>query len=158
MALYSANNRMSGTQQALTTTYKTLLNAVGATTFRLRLWEVSMGADGAPNATDCQIAWDVAIKDATTAGPASANVTPQKLNPADRAATLVINGNMTAEATTYTPTIGFALNQRASQRWVAFGPDQCLILAATASIGLGIRALSPTYASSALADIIYEEV
>ncbi len=100
----------------------------------------------------------MANKDATTAGTASATVTPQKVNPADRAATLVVNGNYTAEATTFTSALTIALNQRASQRWVAFGPDQALIMPATASFGLGIRALSPTYAANALADLIYEEV
>jgi hypothetical protein len=157
MAFYSANNRMAGSQQALSTSYKTLLNIVGATTFRARLWEFTVGADGAPNATDCQIVWDVANKDATTAGTGSAT-TPQKVNPADRAATLVVTGNFTAEPTTFTSALTLALNQRASQRWVAFGPDQALVMAATASIGLGIRALSPTYAANALADIVYEEV
>jgi hypothetical protein len=158
MARYSANNRMSGTQQALSTSYKTLVNIVGATTFRVRLWELTMGADGAPNATDCQIVWDIANKDATTAGTASANITPQKTNPADRAATLTVSGNFTAEPTTFTPYLTMALNQRASQRWVAFDQDSAIVMAATASIGLGVRALSPTYASNGLADVIYEEV
>ena len=158
MAFYTVHNRLGGTQQNLTTTYKTLVNIVGATTFRTRLWDVMVGPDGAPNATDCQIVYDVANKDATTAGTAGAAVTPNKTNPADRTATLVANVNYTAEPTVFTSNLPLALNQRASQRWVAYGPDQCIIMAATASLGLGIRALSPTYAAPVLATVMYEEV
>ena len=158
MALYSSNNRTGGAQQVLTTTFKTQLNIVGATTFRTRIWEFSMGADGAPNATDCQIVYDVGNKDATAAGTPGAAATISKLNPADRTATLVVSPNYTAEGTVWTPNVTISLNQRASQRWVAFGPDQGIVMAATASLGLGCRALSPTYASNVLVDFIYEEV
>lgn len=156
MALYSLNNRMAGTQQAMTTTYKTLINIIGATTRRAQVWEVMVGADGAPNATDCQIVYDVSTKDATTAGTGT-STTPGKLNPADGAAVLTASGNYTAEATTFTSLMTLALNQRASQRWVAFGENQCLVMAATVSLGIGVRALSPTYAANALANVIFAE-
>lgn len=157
MAFYTVHNRLGGTQQNLGATFKTIVNIVGAATFRTRLWEVDVGPDGAPNATDCQIVYDIANKDATTAGTGTA-VTPNKTNPADRAASLVVNANYTAEPTTFTSSLSLALNQRASQRWIAYGPDQTLVMAATASLGLGVRALSPTYAAPVLVSAMYEEV
>lgn len=157
MANYVAHNRLGGTQQNLSTSFKTLLNVVGATSYRARIWGLMVGADGAPNATDCQIVYDIASKDATTAGTGTA-VTPNKANPADRAAGLTVNANYTAEPTTFTSVLAIPLNQRASQRWVAYDANQCIVMAATASLGLGVRALSPTYASPALATIEYEEV
>lgn len=157
MANYTVHNRLGGTQQNLSTSFKTLLNIVGATTFRARMWGLMIGADGAPNATDCQIVYDIASKDATTAGTGT-SVTPNKTNPADRAAGLTVNANYTAEPTTFTSVLSIALNQRASQRWVAFDANQTIVMAATASLGLGVRALSPTYASPALASVEYEEL
>jgi hypothetical protein len=156
MALYSVHNRMAGTQQALTTTFKTMANLIGATTRRAQLWEASFGADGAPNATDCQIVWDIASKDATTAGTGT-SATIQKLNPADGAAQLTASVNYTAEPTTFTSLMSLALNQRASQRWVAFGENQAIIMPATLNFGLAVRALSPTYVNNGLANLIFAE-
>jgi hypothetical protein len=156
MALYSLDNRQAGTQQAVATAYKTLVNVIGATSRRALLWDLEVGADGAPNATDCQIVWDVANKDATTAGTGTA-ATPRKNNPADGAAQLTASVNYTAEPTTFTAAMTIALNQRASQRWVAFGPDQCIIMPATLNFGLACRALSPTYTGNALANMQFAE-
>jgi len=158
MANYTVHNRLGGAQQNLTTTFKTQINIVGAATFRARMWGLMVGADGAPNATDCQIVYDIASKDATTPGTAGGAATPNKTNPADRAAGLTVNTNYTAEPTTFTSVLAIALNQRASQRWVAFDANQTIVMAATASLGLAVRALSPTYASLALASIEYEEL
>jgi hypothetical protein len=156
MGVYSLNNRMVGAQQALTTTMKTQVNLIGAATRRALVWEFMVGADGAPNATDCQIVYDVATKDVSTAGT-STPATPVKTNPADGAAVLTAAVNYSAEATVYTPMVSLALNQRASQKWTAYGPDQMLIMAATATIGLGFRALSPTYAANVLVNVMFDE-
>lgn len=156
MALYSLHNRMAGTQQNLSTSFKTLINIIGATTRRAQVSEFMVGADGAPNATDCQIVYDLASKDATTAGTGT-SATPGKTNPADGAAQLTALVNYTAEPTTFTSLLSLALNQRASQRWVAFGESQAIVMAATASIGLGLRALSPTYAAPALGSMMFAE-
>jgi hypothetical protein len=148
---------MGGTQQALSSSFKTILNIVGASGARARISEISLGPDGAPNATDCQIVYDIASKDATTAGTGTA-VTPQKEDPAARAATLAVNANYTAEPTTFTSVKSIALNQRASMVWQVADKEQMLILPATASLGLGVRALSPTYTNNVLVGYVYEEI
>lgn len=161
MALYSGGNRnaTSPAQTSMTTTAKTMieLSAVTATLKRGRLWEYKVGLDGAPNATDCAYVVDVVRITAVGTGVAS---TPNALNPAD-----AVSGHLNKINDTVEPTVTansqvdmLALNQRASQRWVAFGPDECLVWPATNVNGLAIRFLSPTYASTAAVDVKYEDM
>jgi len=158
MARYALHNRAAGTQQAVSTAYKTLVNIIGATTRRARMWQVAFGADGAPNATDCQMVWDLCTKDATTAGTGtSATSNIIKLNSADGAPQLTAAVNYTAEPTVFTSVFNFAINQRASQLWTAFDQDQCVVMPATANFGLAVRVLSPTYTNNALATMVFEE-
>jgi hypothetical protein len=61
---YEVNNRLAGTQQNISTTYGATSVAVSVfgTTGALvrgKLVEYAFGADGAPNASDCQIVYDV---------------------------------------------------------------------------------------------------
>jgi hypothetical protein len=159
MAQYIMNNTFGGTQQALTSTAKTLTAVVGAATCRVRVWDVNVGASGTYNATDCSIRYDVATKDASTAGTAtaitSANTPP--LNPADAVALASGNVNYTAEPTVYLSKLPLELNQRASQRWNATSADQCIVIAATASFTVGVRASSGTYVGTATATLIFDQ-
>lgn len=159
MALYGVNNRLAGTQQALAATFKTLvaLSSVTATLKRGRLWEVDFGADGAPNATDCQIVWDISRQ--TGAGTGSA-ATPTPLNPADVASGITALVNCTVEPTVTAASSLFsvALNQRASQCWRAMSADQALVWPATNLAGIVVRALSPIYAANALAQTHHEDM
>lgn len=159
MALYNVNNRMAGTQQAMTTTFKTVvgLNAATATLKRGRVWELNFGADGAPNATDCQIVYDVSRMTAAGTGTAA---TPTPDNPADVASGIVATVNYTAEPTVTAASSLFsiALNQRASQCWRAMSADQCLVIPATNLAGLVLRALSPTYAANVLGHTVHEDM
>lgn len=152
---YSTNNRLAGSQQAMTTTFKTLveLTAATATLTRGALMDLSFGADGAPNATDCQIVYD--LSRATTIGTGTA-ATPLPLDNTSGAAGSVGTVNHTAE-----PTITAAsslymipLNQRASLR-VFF--DQGIRWPATNLNGLAFRALSPTYTGNVGATLFHEE-
>jgi hypothetical protein len=151
MARYHVDNRLSATQQVLSTTFKTQLSltAATATLCRGQIVELSYGADGAPNATDCQIVYDVSAQ--TAAGTPSTTVTPTKHNPADVASRTVAAINYTAEGTiTATSTVFTrSLNQRASQQWYA-NPGSELVWPATNLAGLAVRALSPTYAAAVL--------
>ena len=159
MGMYSTNNRLAGSQQNLSTSFKSLvgLNAATASLRRGRLWEIEVGTDAAPNATDCPVTWDIARQ---TAAGTGTSATPLALNPADAASDTVATVNYTAEPTVTAAStlLALALNQRASQRWVAFSPDQALVWPATNLAGLVIRALSPTYASVALATAIHEDL
>jgi hypothetical protein len=89
MALYSTNNRLAGSQQNLSSSYKTIIAmtaATGAATLKRGwIYEAEVGADGAPNATDCAIVWDWSRQ--TAAGTSTA-ATPNPLDAADAAAGL----------------------------------------------------------------------
>lgn len=145
MGLYNLNNRHAGTQQAITTTYKTqvLAQAVTATLRRGRIMDLVVGPDSAPNATDCQYNFDVSRS--TTLGTAT-SVTPPPDDPADAAAgaTCVANHTVEPTVTATSSLLMIALNQRASQRWVALNEMYGLIWPATNLNGLVVRALSPT--------------
>jgi hypothetical protein len=159
MAKFHVDNRLAGSQQALTTTFKTqvALTAATATLCRGRIYEMNFGADGAPNSTDCNIVYDVSRQ---TAAGTSTGLTPLALDPANVASRTVGSGNFTAEGTiTATSTVfDQTLNQRASQRWVAMDQDSMLFWPATNLAGLAFRALSPTYTGNVLANIYYEDL
>ncbi len=155
MGRYSVNNRLAGTQQANTTTFKSQISTAAATATLCRgsAIDVSFGADGAPNATDCQIVYD--ISRLTTAGTATA-LTPLALDNALGAAGTVAQGNFTVEPTiTGTSSMYMiALNQRASLR-VFF--DQGLRWPATNLNGLVFRSLSPTYTGNTSYTVMFDE-
>ncbi len=157
MARYSTNNRLAGTQQAVSTTFKTqlALTAATATLCRGQIVEVSYGADGAPNATDCNIVYDISRQ---TAVGTSTAATPLGTNPADVASRTVAAVNFTAEGTITAASTIFTrtLNQRASQQWYA-NPGSELVWPATNLAGLAVRALSPTYASNILVETKHDD-
>lgn len=160
MALYSINNRLAGTQQALTTTFKTQMSltaATGAATLKRGwIYEWEVGADGAPNATDCAIVYDWSRQ---TAAGTSTSATPNPLDSADTAAGLVCTVNFTAEGTITAASslMSVALNQRNSQRWIARDEKSALIIPATNLAGIAARALSPTYAATVVVTEMFAE-
>lgn len=160
MALYSTNNRLAGTQQNLTSTFKTIIAltaATGAATLKRGwIYEVEVGADGAPNSTDCAIVWDWSRQ---TAAGTSTSATPNPLDTADTAAGLVASVNFTAEGTITAASslMSLALNQRNSQRWIARDEKSALIIPATNLAGIAARALSPTYASTVVVNQFHAE-
>jgi hypothetical protein len=156
MARYHVDNRMAGTQQNLGTGYKTLaaITAATATLCRGRAVALSIGADGAPNATDCQIVY--AVQRQTAAGTSTA-ATPNPIVPGDVASRSVAAVNFTAEGTYTLPIWVRALNQRASMQWVAQDTDAMLLWPATNLAGLALMALSPTYTAPALGGVDYED-
>ena len=156
MARYHVDNRMAGSQQNLSTAYKslTIIKAATATLCRGRAVALAVGADGAPNATDCQIVY--AVQRQTADGTATA-ATPNPIVPGDVASRSVSAVNATAEGTYTLPIWSRSLNQRASMQWVAQDTDAMLLWPATNLAGLALMALSPTYASAALGGIDYED-
>lgn len=156
MARYAASNQLGGSEQNLSTTYKTLVlvtAATGATTLR-RGWidEVIVGADGTANSTDCQIVWDWSVQ--TAAGTIS-SITPQPTpDGADAAALLTYGANATAEGTitANSSLLAFATNQRQSQR-IQYADFRVtpLIIPPVNLKGIALRAKSTTYASTVVA-------
>lgn len=157
MARYHLDNRQAGSQQNLSTTYKSLVAvwSVTATLCRGRAVAIQVGADGAPNATDCQIVYAVQIQTADGTGTAA---TPTKQNPADTASRMTAKVNYTVEGTYSTVMWIRSLNQRASMQWAAQDVDAMLTWAATNLTGLVITALSPTYAAPALGGMEYDDL
>jgi len=158
MPRFHADGRFAGSQQPLTTTMKTqtLIYTTSNSLIRGRCVEIAVGADGAPNSTDCQIVY--AIQRYTTTSGTGTAATPNPKDPADAATIHLSKVNFTAEPT-YSGTLivwSRALNQRASMQWVAPDQDAGLRWAATADVGLGAVALSPTYTGNVLAGLDWE--
>lgn len=158
MALYSMNNTQAGSQQNLSSSYKTLVSltaATGAATLKRGwIYEWEVGLDGAPNSTDCAVTWDWSRQ--TTLGTGTSN-TPSPLDLADSAAGLVSTVNYTVEPTITVSLMTVALNQRNSQRWIARDEKSALIVPATNVAGIAGRAKSPTYASTAVMTEMFAE-
>lgn len=154
---YALSSGSAGTQQAMTTTYKTLMSltaATGATTLR-RAWiyDIMFGADGTPadNAMTYKVDRQTTVGTGTAATPAGTDV-------ADAAALITGNVNSTIEptVTANTQLVEIPVNQRASYRWVA-APGGELVVPATNVAGIGVRAKSPAYTGTALATLHYWE-
>lgn len=150
MATYSVNNTLAGSQQALSSSYKTMVlvtAATGATTLR-RGWvyEFEIGTDAVPNSTDCPVIYNVQVQ--TAAGTITA-ATPNSVDigGSDAAALLTYGVNATAEGTYTAASSVFylPLNQRASQRWIARDPASCIIVPAVNLKGPAFTAKSPNY-------------
>lgn len=155
MALYTINNSNAGTQQNMSSSYKTLiaLTAATATLRRFKIYDLLVGTDGTP--ADNAMDWDISRQ--TAAGIATAS-TPLALDPADAASGTVGAVNATAEGTiTASSSVFFVgVNQRASYRWVA-APGSELVAPATNLAGFALRAKSPGYTSTATGTLYYQE-
>lgn len=159
MALYSETNLLAGAQQNVAVSPgKTIINLTAltgaATLKRGWIYEAEIGADGAPNATDCAIVWRFGR--ITTVGTGTA-ATPSPLDPADTAAGLVCTVNHTVEPTLGPDLLAIALNQRNSQRWIARDEKSALIIPAVTLNGIGCRAQSSTYGSTGVVTLFHAE-
>ena len=157
---YEVDNNNVGVQQNISTTYgsTSVQVAVFATTGALcrgKLVEFAFGADGAPNASDTDIVYDVSRMTADGTGTAATPVAQDTAGTA-AASTAKVNYTVSPTDTATSSVKSFSLNQRASQRWVA-GPDDKLTWPATAASGLVFRALSPVYASQIMFNVTFEE-
>lgn len=156
MAGYAASNLLGGTQQAISTSYKTLisLSASNSTALRrIKIHEFVFGTDGTP--ADQAMTYDVSR--ITAAGTATA-VTANPLDAADSAFLGAANANATVEPTVTANSSLWAsgVNQRATIRWVAF-PGQELVVPATNANGICFRAKSPGYTGTAVGQVEFQE-
>lgn len=154
---YTVGTGHAGTQQAMTTTYKTLASltaATGATTLRrAMIYDLMFGTDGTP--ADNAMVYKVDRQ--TTVGTGTA-ATPSPLDSQDAAALITATVNHTIEPTVTAATqlVEIAMNQRASYRWVA-APGGELVVPATNVAGLGARAKSPAYTGTAQCNLHFWE-
>jgi hypothetical protein len=154
MARYTADTGMGGTPQAMTTTYKTLLALTApGTPRRAWIYDLNVGADGTP--ADNAVVYKVDQQ--TTVGTGTA-ITPAKVDQADAAALITATANLTAEPTVTdnTELLEIGTNQRAAFRWVA-SPGGELVVPATSNAGLGLRARSPAYTGTMVANLHFWE-
>jgi hypothetical protein len=156
MAGFAASNLNATTpaQQAMTTTFKTLINlSAGATPRRIKIHEFVFGTDGTP--ADNAMTWDVSKTSAIGTGTVGIITA---LDAADAAFSGVSTINHTAEPTV-TATSSYwtaGMNQRATHRWVAY-PGQELVVPATTAAGLSFRAKSPGYTGTAVVQVEFVE-
>lgn len=154
MAGFAASNLNATTpaQQAMTTTFKTLINLSVSSAValrRLKIHEYVFGTDGTP--ADNAMTWDVS--ETTAIGTGTVGVV--RLNdPADTSFLGVSTINHTVEPTVTANSSHWVagMNQRATHRWVAY-PGQELVIPAVALAGLSFRAKSPGYTGTATVQI-----
>lgn len=157
MAKYVVSTATAGTPQAMTTTLKTLAAltaATGATTLRKAwVYDVLFGTDGTPadNAMTFQIDRQSTVGTGTSA-------TPIALDSGDAAALITATVNHTVEptVTANSTLLSVGINQRASYRWVA-APGGELVVPATNTNGIGLRAKSPAYTGTATGTLHFYE-
>src|SRR5262245_14043214 len=161
-AKYATCNALGGTQVAVSSTYKTLLNAYSSATTSARrgkIYDVLVGTNGTP--ADNYMEWDISRFSATAVLTATA-VTPNPLDQADAVFLGVSTANATTENTYVNNGTGASMfyvgvNQRASYRWVA-APGGEIVYAATALVGLGLRTRSGAYTGTATGQYHLEEL
>lgn len=156
MAKFSGNNN-AGTHQAITSTYKSLVQVTAQTTSlkRGKVYDVMFGTLGTP--ADQTYEWDMSR--CTTLGTGGSTPVAAPLDPADAAAFTVVTADSTSEGTYTgaTSMIYLATNQRASYRWVA-SPGSELVWPATNLNGFGLRTRSVSGGTAtASADVLFEE-
>lgn len=155
MAKFEVNNQMGGTQQAISSSYKSLLTwfATSGALSRGKLYDLLIGTNGTP--ADNYMEWDVSRQ---TADGTATTITPNALDPADSAAQATAKANYTVEGTITANSSVFyvGVNQRASYRWVA-APGSELVYPATANAGFALRAKSGGYTGTATGAAYVEE-
>jgi|SRR3990167_1580782 len=151
----SNSTTTAGTQQAMTTTYKTLISIVGAESAprRGKIYDLLVGTNGTP--ADNYMEWIVSRVTVPSTGTV---VTSLPLDAADAAILAKIVANSTTEGTVTAGSDLFyvGVNQRASYRWVA-APGSELVWPATSCAGFVLRARSGGYTGTATGTVYAQE-
>ncbi len=134
MGVYAGNTNKTNTVSATVP----MFNIVGAASRRLKLKDFISGSD----ATPADAASKLAFLRTSAAGTQTAQVTPNKLDPADGASIATMDTAWSADPTitANSQLLQVAHNQRATFRWVA-APGCELIVPATAGAGLALLAV-----------------
>lgn len=140
----SCRYSVSGNQATTTSSNKTATGLTSIAGLRPQIYGFTIGADGAPNSTDCSMVWTLQLY--TAAGTTTA-ATPTPLDPGYQAAKAAGISNATIEPTYTagsTPWGPMGINQRASfQIWLPPGGEIALV--GTASNGIGMQVKSTNY-------------
>lgn len=132
-----------------------LVTVISASTIRPQIYEIVVGSD----ATPADNAAKYVLQRCTTAGTAGSSITPQAIDPADPAALsssglAVFSGGPTLTANAFI--FQFAVNQRATFRWVA-APGSNFVMPATAANGLALLPTVVSGTSNTVFTILVEE-
>jgi len=158
MATYTTSNDMGGTEQNLSTTYKTLANVLAAASAQRRGMIISIyaAANGAPSVSNNVI---IDLSSMTANDGTATTVTATKSDQADAAAASTTKVNFTAEGTI--GTAGFLhreFNQLVAYEW----EDELngIIWPATANTGFALRSKgqSSGYASTMFCELGFVEL
>lgn len=147
MASYSAGH------QTASGTDLTILALESAAAVRGRIYEFILGSDATPG----DQATEFNVLRHTTAGISPTNVVEEKLD-GDYVAPscTVAGGTMTEPVYATGELMNFALNQRATFRWVA-APDRRLVTTVGTANGIGIRSIAATGAYNVNCTISWDE-
>lgn len=155
MADFAINNSLGGTQQNVSSTYKTILTVTAAASNarRGKVYDLLVGTNGTP--ADNYMEYDISRQ--TASGTATV-ITANALDPADSTLTSLCAANATAEGTVTANSSVFyvGVNQRASYRWVA-APGSELVFPATANNGFAQRTRSGGYTSTVTSAMLVQE-
>ena len=152
MAKFTGNNRLIASQQAMTTSFKSLATVSAATATLRRAWinDVIFSTDAAPtdNACVCDISRITAL------GTASAAVLTLP-DSADTAVGTVLQVNSTVEptVTAVSSLLSYGFNARATYRWFPSSPGQELVIPAVNVNGLAFRLLSQGYTGTGMVSL-----
>lgn len=146
----------TGTQQSVTTTYKTLLSVVGAQSAprRGKIYDLMVGTNGTP--ADSTVEWDIARITALSS-TGGTTIVALALDPADAACLATCTANSTTEGTVTanSDVLYIGTNARASYRWVA-APGSELVWPATSCAGFVLRAKG-SYTGTATGNWYFQE-
>lgn len=155
MAIYRTGNDLGGTQQNLSSSFKTIVSLFGAASSprRARVNEISLGADGTP--ADNALVLDISRM---TADGTGTSATPVAADAADAASTMLSKANYTVEPTVTANSSQLTLpfNVRATFQWMA-APGSEIVTPATSANGFVLRAKSASYTSTVLGNLRYRE-
>ena len=132
---------------------QTLINVIGSTSVRPRVYEFIVGSVTTPG----DQAATIVLGRTTSAGTAGSSPTPQPLDNAEVAAVCTAAITHSAEPT-YSSTFLYQVpvNQRASWRWVA-APDSEIIGTASSSNGLGLKRHAATGTYTLTGTVFFSE-
>lgn len=133
---YGVNgNCVSGTGSATLP----IMNIVSATTVRPKIYDINLGTDAAPADNALKFQFQRGTTAGTWGGAGGAAITPQALDSGDPAALATANQGVCSVGPTLTAAAflwSWAMNQRASIRWVAAPGSELILPAAVNSLNL----------------------
>jgi hypothetical protein len=129
------------------------LTGAGASTRRAKIYDIIFGSEATP--ADQVFLFEI---NRSTTAPTGTTITPNPLDLADAAATMVANENLTVQGTNTAGSVPLSvpLNQRATFRWVA-APGSEIVTPATAANGVHINTPTASGTPAATVNVMFNE-